>query len=159
MDESRDGGSRKKKEEGPDRGSNPEPLAPKARIIPLDHQAMLSLRSCLKSAMVFIHRMIRTNTPVYFVVEFTTNVASRDTTKTSHTKKISPTNICQVWCGRHDCFSLMLSRGTLQMLAVSPFRSPSNQPEMEKHVVEMISSSSARKVSPFACGGKRNQCR
>ena len=25
--------------EGPDRGSNPEPLAPKARIIPLDHQA------------------------------------------------------------------------------------------------------------------------
>ena len=24
---------------GPDRGSNPEPLAPKARIIPLDHQA------------------------------------------------------------------------------------------------------------------------
>ncbi len=27
--------------DGPDRGSNPEPLAPKARIIPLDHQALL----------------------------------------------------------------------------------------------------------------------
>ncbi len=26
---------------GPDRGLNPEPLAPKARIIPLDHQATL----------------------------------------------------------------------------------------------------------------------
>ena len=34
---------RKKKRGGPDRGSNPEPLAPKARIIPLDHQATLSL--------------------------------------------------------------------------------------------------------------------
>ena len=29
----------KKKKIGPDRGLNPEPLAPKARIIPLDHQA------------------------------------------------------------------------------------------------------------------------
>ena len=29
----------KKREDGPDRGLNPEPLAPKARIIPLDHQA------------------------------------------------------------------------------------------------------------------------
>ena len=33
---------KKKNEDGPDRGSNPEPLAPKARIIPLDHQATLS---------------------------------------------------------------------------------------------------------------------
>ncbi len=33
----------KKKRIGPDRGSNPEPLAPKARIIPLDHQATVSL--------------------------------------------------------------------------------------------------------------------
>ena len=33
-------GNRKKKvKEGPDRGSNPGPLAPKARIIPLDHRA------------------------------------------------------------------------------------------------------------------------
>ncbi len=31
------------KKDGPDRGSNPEPLAPKARIIPLDHQATLLL--------------------------------------------------------------------------------------------------------------------
>jgi hypothetical protein len=29
------------KKEGPDRGSNPEPRAPEARIIPLDHQAVL----------------------------------------------------------------------------------------------------------------------
>ncbi len=29
-----------KKKDGPDRGLNPEPLAPKARIIPLDHQAI-----------------------------------------------------------------------------------------------------------------------
>ena len=35
--------SRDTKKDGPDRGSNPEPLAPKARIIPLDHQATLSL--------------------------------------------------------------------------------------------------------------------
>ena len=33
---------RRKNEGGPDRGSNPEPLAPKARIIPLDHQATVS---------------------------------------------------------------------------------------------------------------------
>jgi hypothetical protein len=31
---------KKNKRKGPDRGSNPEPLAPKARIIPLDHQAI-----------------------------------------------------------------------------------------------------------------------
>ena len=36
------GRKRKKNEDGPDRGSNPEPLAPKARIIPLDHQATVS---------------------------------------------------------------------------------------------------------------------
>ena len=30
------------KKDGPDRGLNPEPLAPKARIIPLDHQACIS---------------------------------------------------------------------------------------------------------------------
>jgi hypothetical protein len=38
-----------KKKDGPDRGLNPEPLAPKARIIPLDHQAAISfslLLSC-----------------------------------------------------------------------------------------------------------------
>ena len=29
-----------RKKDGPDRGLNPEPLAPKARIIPLDHQAL-----------------------------------------------------------------------------------------------------------------------
>jgi hypothetical protein len=29
----------KKSVQGPDRGSNPEPRAPEARIIPLDHQA------------------------------------------------------------------------------------------------------------------------
>ena len=32
---------KKEKKNGPDRGLNPEPLAPKARIIPLDHQALL----------------------------------------------------------------------------------------------------------------------
>ena len=79
------------------------------------------------------------------------NVSHVDTTKTSHEE--NPFNkYLSSWCGRHDCFSLMLllSRGALQTLA----RSPSNQPEMEKHVVELISSS-ARKVSPFA-RGKRN---
>jgi hypothetical protein len=30
---------------GPDRGLNPEPLAPKARIIPLDHQATYLLKA------------------------------------------------------------------------------------------------------------------
>ena len=34
----------KKKKIGPDRGSNSEPLAPEARIIPLDHQAAYSLK-------------------------------------------------------------------------------------------------------------------
>ncbi len=33
---------------GPDRGSNPEPLAPKARIIPLDHQALLNCQLFFK---------------------------------------------------------------------------------------------------------------
>ena len=36
-----------KKIEGPDRGSNPEPLAPKARIIPLDHQALYFVKVIL----------------------------------------------------------------------------------------------------------------
>ncbi len=36
----RDYACTQKEKFGPDRGSNPEPLAPKARIIPLDHQAI-----------------------------------------------------------------------------------------------------------------------
>ena len=40
-----------KKQWGPDRGSNPEPLAPKARIIPLDHQAL----SQCDFMIIFIH--------------------------------------------------------------------------------------------------------
>ena len=33
---------------GPDRGSNPEPLAPEARIIPLDHQAAWSILGLIR---------------------------------------------------------------------------------------------------------------
>jgi len=43
---------KKKRKNGPDRGLNPEPLAPKARIIPLDHQAFSFLFDLNKSYFV-----------------------------------------------------------------------------------------------------------
>ncbi len=45
------------KKDGPDRGSNPEPLAPKARIIPLDHQATVSSFAFIHIKKTFIKRV------------------------------------------------------------------------------------------------------
>ncbi len=49
----------KNKKNGPDRGLNPEPLAPKARIIPLDHQAALIKREQKPLAHLIVFGLIR----------------------------------------------------------------------------------------------------
>ena len=51
--------NKRQKRDGPDRGLNPEPLAPKARIIPLDHQAILSL--LIQNIVLFIDLILNFN--------------------------------------------------------------------------------------------------
>ncbi len=68
--------NKKKKTSGPDRGSNPEPLAPKARIIPLDHQATVS-------AFLFLHEKPTLST---FFVYHNTQMVLIPTTYTTPTK-------------------------------------------------------------------------